>query len=368
MRRILKQTHLWLGLTLGLFWALQGLTGACLVFHYNLERMATPRPTAGPPAPIEDVLQSAARATEGGRITRLTVADAHSDVIEVSYSNRSQHPRALLIDAVTARVLDQRDLAPATPFTGSANRWLLFFHTSLLSGRTGEILVGISGTVLLTTALVGLYLAWPPRNGWKAAYAWQRWRTKVQRLYGLHRALGLTAGFFILFVAISGVWMTFEDDLRPVLARVIPHELPYRPKKIASINKVIPAQQAISIAQARLPQARWVRLTLPTPKSPVYTLRLHRPDDAAWLGRTSIAVDAQTGRVASVYDSTTAPLSNRIADGVLPLHDGERFGFVSQVTMMLVGLSLPTLYVTAIWRWLAQRRKRTSARPAGTSG
>lgn len=154
--------------------------------------------------------------------------------------------------------------------------------------------------------------------------------------------------------------MTFEDDLRPALARVIPHELPYRPKKTASINTnaVVPAQQAINIAQARLPQARWVRMTLPTPKSPVYTLRFHRPDDAAWLGRSSIAVDARTGQVASVYDSTKAPLSNRIADAVLPLHDGERFGLISQITMMLVGLCLPTLYVTAVWRWLCQRRKR----------
>ena len=214
------------------------------------------------------------------------------------------------------------------------------------------------------STLQALTLGTLSKLGWKAAYAWHRWRTKLQRLYGLHRALGLTAGFFILFVAVSGVWMTFEDDLRPALARVIPHELPYRAKKIAEINTVIPAQQAITVAQAQLPQARWVRMTLPTAKSPVYTLRFHRPDDSAWLGRTSVAVDAQTGRVANVYDSTTAPLSNRIADEVLPLHDGERFGVLSQVTMMLVGLTLPTLYVTAVWRWLAQRRKRAPARPA----
>jgi uncharacterized iron-regulated membrane protein len=359
MRSGLKRFHLWLGLTLGLFWALQGLTGACLVFHHQLERMVIPRPTSGPIAAIEDILRSAAWQSHGGRITRLSIADAHSDIIEVSYIDHLKHPRAILLDAATTRLLDERDLEPATPFTGSASRWLLNFHTSVLSGRSGEIFVGISGIVLLSAAITGLYLAWPPRDAWTAVYSFRRWRTKLQRLYGWHRALGLTAAAFILFLALSGVWMTFEQEMRPVLARMIPHQLPYQPGGTASLGTVISAQQAISVAQARLQDARWVRMTLPTAKSPVYTIRFHRRGEGAWLGRTSVAVDAGTGRIESIYDSMTAPLSNRICDALLPLHDGERFGSSSRVTMMLVGLSLPTLYVTAVWRWLAQRRRRT---------
>ena len=353
LRRALKKIHLWLGLTFGFFWALQGLTGASLVFHYELARVGIPRPTGGPAASIDDILSSIEPQTKGGRVTRLSLADAHADLIEVSYIDSSKHPRVLLIDAATTGVLDEQDLAPATPFTGSASRWLLNLHTSLLSGRIGETFIGISGCVLLTTALVGLYLAWPPRNGWRTVYSWHRWRTTLQRLHGWHRALGLTAAFFILFVALSGVWMTFADDLRPALARVVPHQLPYRAKSTGPSNTVVSAQQAINIAQAQLPQARWVRVSLPTAKSLVYTIRFHRPEEAAWLGRTAVAVDAATGRVASVYDSTVAPLSNRIDDTLLPLHDGERFGVLSQIIMMLAGLSLPTLYVTALWRWLA---------------
>jgi uncharacterized iron-regulated membrane protein len=358
MRPGLKRLHLWLGLTLGLFWALQGLTGACLVFHHELERMAIPRPMSGPIAPIQDILRSASQESHGGHITRLSLTDAHSDVVEVSYVDNLQHPRAILIDAATARLLDERDLEPATPFTGSASRWVLNFHTSLLSGRSGEIIVGISGMALFTTAITGLCLAWPARNGWGAVYSFRRWRTNLQRLYGWHRALGLTAAAFILFSALSGAWMTFEDQLRPALARLVTHQLPYQPTRNASQGTVIPAQQAITIAQAQLPDARWVRVTLPTAKSPVYTIRFHRQGEGAWLGRTSVAVGASTGRIESVYDSTTVPLSNRIADALLPLHDGERFGAASRVTMMLAGLSIPTLYVLAVWRWLAQRRKR----------
>jgi uncharacterized iron-regulated membrane protein len=358
MRPGLKRLHLWLGLTLGLFWALQGMTGACLVFHHELERLAIPRPTSGPMAPIQDTLRSAAQESHGGRITRLSIADAHSEVVEVSYIDNLQHPRSILIDAATTRLLDERDLEPATPFTGSASRWVLNFHTSLLSGRSGAICVGISGVALFTAAISGLYLAWPARNGWGVVYSFRRWRTNLQRLYGWHRALGLTAAAFILFLALSGVWMTFEDHLRPALARIITHQLPYQPIRDASQGTVIPAQRAIAIAQARLPDARWARITLPTAKSPVYTIRFHRRGEGTWLGRTSVAVGASTGRIESVYDSTSVPLSNRIADALLPLHDGERFGAASRVAMMLAGLSIPTLYVTAVWRWFTQRRKR----------
>lgn len=361
MRGALKQIHLWLGLTLGFFWALQGLTGACLVFHDTFERLTVPGPTGGTVAPIRAVLRNAEPELHGGRINRITLTDEHSDLIEVSYIDQRGQARALLMDAATARVFDQRDLEPLTPFTGSVVNWLLYTHTKLLSGSTGQALVGTSGLVLLTTVIAGLWLAWPSRGGWKWVYAWHLWRTRLQWLYGLHRALGLTAAAFILFSALSGAWLAFADELRPALARVVPHQVPYHPRTVASLETGVSADQALANARARLPQARWARVTLPTAKSPVYTIRFHQPEEGAWLGRTSVAVDAATGRIESVYDSTAAPLSNRIVDTLLPLHNGEQFGLPSQAVLVLVGLSLPTLYTTALWRWLAQRRRRALA-------
>src|SRR5262245_24910557 len=179
IRRSLVQIHLWLGLTLGLFWALQGLTGACLVFHRDIGRMVSPSPAGGAMAPISDLLRSATEASNGARITRLSMSDAHRDVIEASYVDHLDHTRAILVDAATAQPLGQRELEPVTPFDGSVGRWLLNVHMSLLSGRSGEIFVGVSGIVLFTSAMLGLYVAWPPRNGWKSAYSFQRWRTTL---------------------------------------------------------------------------------------------------------------------------------------------------------------------------------------------
>lgn len=38
-KRLYRNCHLWLGLILGGIWALQGLTGALLVFHREADRL-----------------------------------------------------------------------------------------------------------------------------------------------------------------------------------------------------------------------------------------------------------------------------------------------------------------------------------------
>ena len=37
MRRALVQVHLWLGLVVGLLWAVQGMTGASLAFSVSID-------------------------------------------------------------------------------------------------------------------------------------------------------------------------------------------------------------------------------------------------------------------------------------------------------------------------------------------
>lgn len=192
MRRVLLQIHLWLGLTVGMLWALQGVSGALLVFHREMDRIVAPAAGSGSTASLDAVLSSAKNATAGAAIGRLSITDHHRDRIDATYVDEVRGVRSVVIDAATAKVLGRRDMEPRTPFTGAVTRWVLMFHSKLLSGHTGEIFIGVSGLLLASTALIGLRFAWPARRAWKAAYSYQRWRTTLQRLNGGHRALGLT--------------------------------------------------------------------------------------------------------------------------------------------------------------------------------
>lgn len=351
MRRVLVRIHLWLGVTIGLLWTLQGFTGAVLVFHREIDRFTGPAVSAGPMAPVETILTRATEAAGGARIVRLSFADPHRDLMEASYVDADEHLRAVRVDASTGQVLGTREMEPMAPSSGSVMRWVLMLHMALLSGRAGEVFIGVSGLVLLSTAMVGLWLAWPPRRAWRAVYGWRKWRSALQRLYGWHRAIGLTSAVVIATIALAGVLMTFESDLRSPAYRSVPTR---------SLGSVISPQAALEIAQRRMPEARWGRISMPTAANPVYTIRLRQPDEhGTWLGRTTVALDAHTGRVASLYDPTTASVSDRIFDVALPLHTGELLGTGGRILMMLTGLALPTLYVTGLWRFLRGSRAHT---------
>lgn len=364
-RRVLVQAHLWLGLVLGFFWALQGLTGAALVFHREVDRWSLPDAVAGPMAPIDELIAAAERRA-GTSINRIGIADARGDLLTAAYTDAAGTHRALLLDAATGNVVAAREDEPATPLAGSASRWLYTLHEALLLGDRGETLVGVSGLFLITAVITGLWLGWPRRKAWRAAFAARRWRTAAQLLFGWHRLVGLIVGFALLVTVPAGAWMIFQADLRPALAKAVPYRLPYKsaPAPVATVPRVPPGT-SLAAARARFPDARFVRLTLPTAKAFAYTVRLRQPAETrVWSGVTAVVVDPRTGGVLDVYDPLAALLANRVADAAFSAHNGELGGVVGRILILLAGLALPTLYVTGLLAWARKRRNRARNRSA----
>jgi len=218
---------------------------------------------------------------------------SHTDSSEHAHG---EHLRAVVIDAATAKPVGTHEDEPATPFAGSALRWIDMLHMSMLGERTGEILIAVSGLVLFSSVLVGLWVGWPPRQGWKSAFSFRRWRTGDQRLYGWHRALGLAVGGVLVALTLSGAYMNFEDEVRGFLMHVVPHQAAYRPQPTQTLRAAISAQQAFDIARARFPRASWVRIYMPTPQEPIYTVRFYQQGESrVWLGKTTVMVDPADG-------------------------------------------------------------------------
>lgn len=368
MKRLAVTLHLWLGLTLGLLWAVQGLTGASLVFHREIDRWANPERvgSAGPPAPMDQLVAAAAERA-GAMPKRLSVVDERPDLLMADYDGVDGVPRQLFLNAATAHIVGERLYEPAAPGGGSTSRFLYNLHERLLSGDTGEIVVGTSGLILFTSAALGLWIAWP--RLWRGVARIGAWRSRPQQLYGWHRMIGLAAGFGLLLMIPGGIYMIFSQPIREAVATVVPHRLAYKTTPLAPLApgaapRWVSADDAYAAARSRFLDARFVRLGLPTTKAPVYAIRLRQDGETrAWSGTTTVTVDALTGRVVDAYDPLTAPLSNRIADAAFAVHNGEIAGIFGRVMVMLAGLSLPFFYVTGVWLWLAKRRRRGRAVP-----
>ncbi|MDQ3074850.1 MAG: PepSY domain-containing protein [Pseudomonadota bacterium] len=361
MRKALVQFHLWLGLVVGLLWALQGLTGAALVFHREMDRWAVGAVVAGPAVSLDRIV-AATETRMGSEVTTVGIADRPGDILNVTFVDGG--PRQLQVEAATGRPIRLRSNDPGTPFDGSAWRWVYVLHESLLLHDRGETLIGVSGLLLFTSLLTGLWLGFPKHGQWRKAFGWSGWKSVRAKLFGWHRLAGICAGSLLLVTLPGGIWMIFANDLRPKLAAVAAHEMPFKPTPVDQLGQLIGPDQALARARTQFPGAAFVRLTLPTPASPVYAVRLRQPDETrVWSGVTLITIDAASGRTLHIYDAVRAPLSNRLADAAFSIHSGEIAGLLGRILVMFAGLSLPALYVTGVWAWWRKRsRKRTPQR------
>jgi uncharacterized iron-regulated membrane protein len=370
MRKLIVQVHLWLGLTIGLLWALQGLTGALFVFSREMDRITGPAAIAGPMTSLDRMVGTAVRETGGAKITRLSVADARHDLVNVLYTDGEGVDRALIIDGATAKAVGAREMEPVTPFTGSASRWLYVTHKELNAGRRGEVLIGLSGLVMITTVISGLWIAWPRRGAWKPLFQTSRWRKLEHRLFGWHRLTGLLVAGALLLLCVTGAYLNFSDAVRAAVARAFPFdaaqaEMSMRHDSGGLGNVTISPQAALDVARSRFPDAIWVRVFMPSAGEPYYTVRMRQPGELrAWIGVTTVAVDSATGEIVYTYDPNRAPLSNRILDAAYSIHNGEIAGLPGRILTMLAGLALPALYVTGLWAW---QRRRTRRPPAARS-
>ncbi|HEY8592543.1 MAG TPA: PepSY-associated TM helix domain-containing protein [Sphingomicrobium sp.] len=358
-KRIAVQVHLWLGLIVGLLWSLQGLTGATLVFHRELDRIAHAewRGTPGPPLPADRLIALAEQQT-GQPVTALGILDSGRDLRTATYKDASGTQRMLLMDAATGRVVGERLPQPGKPEDGSTSRFIYMLHEKLVSGETGETIIGTSGILLLSSSLLGLWIAWPRPGNWRALFSPRGWKTLQQKFYSWHRVAGLVFGLLYVLIAMGGVYMIFTESIRHGLGKVITLQQPYKaPADAPAAGAAVPAQQALASAEKLFPNAEFVRLAMPAPDKPFYVIRLRQPGEVrAWSGATSITVDAASGRVVQVQDALAKPPADRLADAQYSIHNGEILGLFGRLMIMLAGLSLPTFYITGVWLWFRKRR------------
>lgn len=363
-RRASIQIHLWLGITIGLLWALQGLTGALLVFHREADRIGGAALTDAPMLPIGRLIDTA-EAIAHHPLQRLTAVSNDPRLVEARFLDDHHHVMAVQLDAATGRLTGRRDRDPGSPFTGSAWRWIYLLHISLVAGVTGRALIGISGLILATGTALGLYIGWPGLRWrqWRAAFEARRWKIAIQKLYGWHRATGLAAGAAVLVMALTGAYMTFNAALAPMIARWVRFDpsatMAHMPVHMSGMEGMvhISPDAAMAIARRRFPVGRFMNFELPSEHPAYYSVRFTLPSEIRrWSGRAMVRIDPADGAVLAVYDPRSAPIANHVDDAIYPIHLGEAGGLPGRLLVFCAGLSLPVLYVTGLLRWLRRRR------------
>ena len=280
--------HKWLGLVLGGFLTLLGLTGAFNVVYRELDvsfhpELATATPSARPIGPQRAL--TIARAAVPEPIGFLMAPDAVQPVW-TAVIVRGGDRWTVSIDPGTGRVLGVRDQQRSVFMT------IYRLHADLLLRRFwGEQAVGVLGLVLLVLSGSGLWIWWPRSGFWRAL---ARLRTRPRQIlyHDLHALAGAWSALLLLFIALTGVGVVFPGLIRPVvaLASKVEDDSP-PPRPALRPPYAVDADRAVAIALAAAPAERLAFVAPPDARAPLWRIGLR------WPTASTAALDAGEGLV-----------------------------------------------------------------------
>jgi uncharacterized iron-regulated membrane protein len=379
--------HLWLGLALGLFLSIIGVTGSALVFFQEIDQALNPelRIVAAPPAgraawrPLEEIAEAARKGIPAEATLGFTYWPQDDDEAFLFYYRQpvagAEKPQAekpqiwhVFVDPYQARVTGTRLWRdPEDMFRGAFVRFVFDLHYDLLWPATGDIIVGVMALLAFVSTVTGVYLWWPRNGKWKNAFA-MKWPAKAERVtYDLHRLAGIFLLPVALAVLMSGVYFNLPDQFRAVVELFSTVTNPQTIRSVAEGGGHVTLDDAVAIATRRFPGGRVYATVQPATDAAPFVVNQLFPIGFGLEGRRRVFIDRYRGEVLHVND----PLSGD-GDGFMawqwPLHSGYVAGWPGRIAVFLFGLSWPLVFITGVMRWLHKRGARGRAADKSARG
>lgn len=352
-RALLRWLHLWLGLSLGTAFALVALSGTVLAFQRELALWAYPqlqRDAAITPQQRSQALQRIVGQWQSQGMTSLDLPTPQLPVWQGYFPDNERR----YFDPASGELLLTRN-------TGNdAVLWLRDLHTHLLSGKTGEQVLGVVGLVAVFMLLSGLYLWWPRWSALAASLKWYR-GPPTRRWLSWHRGLGLWLLPLTLLAALTGTSMVYDEVARNALRAAFGDGKPPKPPKLAASDQpadwdaVLRAVDSAVASGGALAGAQLRRIGLPKSGSGLVSIRARMPAEWHPVGRSQVWIDPYRGAVLGAQDATAQGRGSRSFDAIYPLHGGFVGGRAWQLAIALTGLVPAFLLVTGFLFW---RRRR----------
>lgn len=361
VRVLVRRMHLWLGLGIGLLFAVTGLTGSVLVFYPAIDGALHPglaRVAAGARPPSWQAVYDALRRDNPGRdgAWRIEVTP-DGGAIPIRYyrpvetRGRDFAPLMLWLDPVGLHAVRRG-------YWGDYwTTWIYDLHYRLLLQQPGGIAMGIAGIAMLALLVSGLWAWWPRTGGWRRSLAWKRAASRSRRLYDLHKWTGIGGAIVLIVVTVTGAMLDLPDQVRPVVARASPLFATPTLESVPRAGGMLPLDALVARARAVLPGAAlaWIE----TPAGPRGVVRVNLSvagEPSRRFPRSNVWLDPYDGRVLAVRDARRDGGGDTVLTWLHPLHDGEAFGLAGRWLVFVSGLLPAMLFATGVWRWWGRRR------------
>jgi uncharacterized iron-regulated membrane protein len=401
IRYWLLQLHLWTGLILMLPLVMMGITGAVLVYAHDLEHLFgqnEPAATAvGEWRPPGEIVEAAKAANaEPGRIPiavrwPLTVGEPAG--VRLSRPGMAGErptlrgrPQNATQPAGASREGAARGAVPTrSPFAGSLQilvdpvslqilgtqqamtGWVRFFHDLhgqlFIAGGLGRELVGWLGVAMLVLGCSGLVLWWPKPAQWKAAFVVRRKARGLRLNRELHGAIGIWSLLIFMVVNFTGVYLAFPPQISSAVNAVWPGRDMRAAMFQARVEPLrgatpITLEAAVELAQARVPDARFLNAFLPAGPGQALRIGMIRPGHEDGAPIVTVVIDPGRHTVVDVFDPKSYSIGETIIAWQRGLHYGIGLGGTYKFLVFVSGVIIPIFAVTGFLMWWIKRRNR----------
>jgi uncharacterized iron-regulated membrane protein len=368
MRNLLFKCHRYLGLILGIFVAIAGLTGSVAIVLTDTWEVRTL-------GQIEPVAPQPQRLSFQAIVDRTQAAYPDRKQLQVSkisptmFPHRPQRSPSLvtftslekgrsveltvMVNPSTGKVLGEQ---PKQPLYDA----IMALHVNLFGGDVGKTIMGIVGLLGSILTLTGIAL-WP---GWRKLSAGFKikWNARPKRLnFDLHKVAGLFASLFLTMALFTGFMWNLSEQTDPILYWATFSQKPVVPTSTPIIDRSsLQIDELVQKAEAAMPGGVIETIYMPTEATATFDVSKKYPGDISWgryimLDRYSGEVLAYENPLPSWKNAEPDPNGMEVLKAFGPVHFGSWAGSFSRLLYFCVGL-MPTILLVTGFKMFGLRR------------
>ncbi len=369
-RALWLSVHKWIGLCLGIWIALQGLTGAFLVYKLEIQAGLDPQlyRTGSPTKRIDydGMVESVAKNFPGYRIAYLERDGMASDeafrfiVQRLGVAPSPFTDREVFVHPSTAAIVGDRDWLTFTKAV-----WVL--HNGLIAGRLGEDVVGYLALVLLVSLLGGIIIWWPKKGGFRRALRINIRSSLPKLIRDLHTVSGIYAVVALLTIALTGLTVIFPKqahaaislftEVRPSSSFTSDTTMP-RVRRDRQTQSAAPSLNALAATiEQEYPRSTVTLLLFPhNSEKGTFTFRILPAGVNPFVYTTQVYMHPKDGHIIGRFDPANQPAANSfLGTWAVYLHTGHLGGTTGRLAVFASGLFLASLFFTGLYIWSKKR-------------
>ena len=378
LRPLVLRLHFYAGVLVAPFLLVAALTGFLYAGSFQAEKIIYADEltvsVGDTKLPISEQVAAARKAHPQGTVAGVRPSPEDDATTRVMLSGvpgvGEGHTLAVFVDPYTAKVegaLEQYGSSGALPL----RTWISEFHRNLHLGENGRLYSELAASWLWVIAGGGLVLWFARRRTQRKI----RGTSGRRRTLGLHGTVGVWAAAGFIFLSATGLtWSTYAganiDVLRTSLGQSTPavsaaaggehtgHGAAAGAGSTTEhgvgLDKVLAAARTEGLGDP-------VEIVPPADASSAYVVKQIQ---RSWPEKQdAVAVDPSTGKVLDVLRFADFPVLAKLTRWGIDAHTGLLFGFVNQLALMALALSLVLLIVWGYRMWWQRGRASAFGRP-----